>query len=73
MQTRRRFLGSDGAAAALGVAGRAAFRGEAATADEICRARLKVETPSLRNRGMRQRAKFASPVSRQRQSVMWVT
>jgi 4-hydroxy-tetrahydrodipicolinate synthase len=34
MQTRRRFLGSAGAAAVLGVAGRGAFAGEAATAED---------------------------------------
>src|SRR5712692_11030997 len=34
MQTRRSFLGSVGAAAALGVAGRAAFGGEAAAAED---------------------------------------
>jgi 4-hydroxy-tetrahydrodipicolinate synthase len=34
MQTRRKFLGSVGAAAALGVAGRAAFGGETATAED---------------------------------------
>src|SRR4029077_8187871 len=34
MQTRRKFLGSVGAAAALGVAGRAAFGGETAAAED---------------------------------------
>ena len=34
MRTRRSFLGSVGAAAALGVAGRAAFGGEAAAAED---------------------------------------
>jgi 4-hydroxy-tetrahydrodipicolinate synthase len=46
MQTRRRFLGSVGAAAALGVSGRAAFGGEAITAETVAENRDDVERGS---------------------------
>jgi len=46
MQTRRRFLGSVGAAAALGVAGRAAFGGEAITTETVTENRDDVERGS---------------------------
>jgi 4-hydroxy-tetrahydrodipicolinate synthase len=43
MQTRRSFLGSVGAAAALGVAGRAAFGGDAITAETVTKNRDDAE------------------------------
>src|SRR5216684_2406650 len=43
MQTRRTFLGSVGAAAALGVAGRAAFGGDAITAETVTKNRDDAE------------------------------
>src|SRR5713226_3983399 len=46
MQTRRSFLGSVGAAAALGVAGRAAFGGEAIMAETVTKSRDDAERGS---------------------------
>src|SRR5216684_1280600 len=46
MQTRRTFLGSVGAAAALGVAGRTAFGGEAITAETVTKSRDDIERGS---------------------------
>src|SRR6266478_3367526 len=46
MQTRRTFLGSVGAAAALGVAGRGALAGEAITAEAVTKSRDDIERGS---------------------------